>query len=70
MLKNLPCNAGDMGLIPGRKTKIPVTRRQLSLCAETKNLHAATKTQYRQLKIYIVLIEKNQYVEQCMLVCV
>ena len=30
MVKNLLCNAGDTGLIPGRGTKIPHAVRQLS----------------------------------------
>ena len=33
MVKNLPSNAGDVGLIPGRGTKIPHAMGQLSLCA-------------------------------------
>ena len=35
MVKNLPCNAGDTGSIPGRGTKIPYAMGQLSLCATT-----------------------------------
>ena len=31
VVKNLPCNAGDAGLIPGQGTKIPHALRQLSL---------------------------------------
>ena len=27
---NLPCNAGDVGSIPGHKTKIPYSMEQLS----------------------------------------
>ena len=34
MVKNLPCNAGDAGSIPGRGTKIP---------------HTATRTQCSQI---------------------
>ena len=30
MLKNLPCNAGDAGLIPGLGTKIPHALGQVS----------------------------------------
>ena len=30
MVKNLPCNAGDTGSIPGRGTKIPRATGQLS----------------------------------------
>ena len=32
VVKNLPCNAGDAGLIPGQRTKIPHAAGQLSLC--------------------------------------
>ena len=35
-IKNLPCNAGDAGLIPGQGTKIPSTVGQLSPCVTTK----------------------------------
>ena len=40
---HLPCNAGDVGSIPNRGTKIPHGSEQLSL-------HAATKTQHSQIK--------------------
>ena len=50
VVKNLPCNAGDMGSIPGRGTKISQAAGQLSLCAATtepmhhnQSLRAATK---------------------------
>ena len=33
VVKNPPCNAGDMGLIPGQGTKIPHAAEQLSLSA-------------------------------------
>ena len=36
MVKNLPSNEGDMGLIPGWGNKIPHTMRQLSLHATTR----------------------------------
>ena len=38
MVKNPPSNAGDVGLIPGRRTKIPHAMGQLSLCATTTEL--------------------------------
>ena len=44
-VKNPPCNAGDMGLIPGEGTKMPQARKQLSLrattrvCAPQQNMH-------------------------------
>ena len=54
-----PFNAGDVGLIPGRGTKIPCALGQLSLSAATReedphataqSLHAATKTRSSQKK--------------------
>ena len=36
MVKNLPFNAGDMGSIPGQKTKIPDASGQLSLRTSAK----------------------------------
>ena len=35
VLKNLPCNAGDTGSIPGPGTKIPYATEQLSPCTTT-----------------------------------
>ena len=35
VVKNPPCNVGDVGLIPGQGTKIPHAVGQLSLCATT-----------------------------------
>ena len=34
--KNLPCNAGHMGSIPGQKTKILHATEQLSLCTTSR----------------------------------
>ena len=39
-VKNLPCNSGDVGAIPGRGTKISRATERLSLCAALA--HAAT----------------------------
>ena len=30
VVKNLPCNAEDMGLVPGRRTKVPHATKKLS----------------------------------------
>ena len=38
MIKNLPSNAGDVGLIPGRGTKIPHAAGQVSPCATAMEL--------------------------------
>ena len=57
MVKNLPCNAGDPGSIPGHGTEIPRAMEQLSLqpklerlCAAAKGPDAATKTKYHVLE--------------------
>ena len=35
VVKNLPCNAGDLGSIPGRGSKAPHTSEELSLRVAT-----------------------------------
>ena len=42
--KNLPCNAGDAGFIPGQGTKIPPATEQLSLyVATTEPVHSGVR---------------------------
>ena len=36
MAKNLPCNVGDVGSIPGPGTKIPHAKEQLSPTTESR----------------------------------
>ena len=43
VVKNLPCNAGDVGSIPGQGTKIPHDAGQLSLRATTTSSRASTR---------------------------
>ena len=51
VVKNLPLNIEDMGLIPGLGTKIPHATGQLSLCAAiTEPTQATTETQCSQMK--------------------
>ena len=51
MVKNLPCNAGDMSLIPGWGTKIPHTMEQLSLSATTgESVHCKERSHMTQLR--------------------
>ena len=38
MVKTVPSNAGDVGLIPGQGTKIPQDMGQRSLCIATTEL--------------------------------
>ena len=44
VVKNLPSNEGDMGLIPGQGTKIPNAAGQLSLRATTTEFNAILLT--------------------------
>ena len=49
MVKNLPANAGDIGLIPGPGTNIPLATGHLSLCSTIieanamRSLHKASR---------------------------
>ena len=44
MVKNLPCNAGDIVLIPGHRAEIPHAIEQLSLCvAIIEAMHSAAR---------------------------
>ena len=45
---NPPSNAGDVGSIPGRGTKIPRASGQLSTWATVKRPHATTRTHHSQ----------------------
>ena len=45
MVKTLPCNAGDMGLIPGGGTQIPHAMGQLSLYNSTREKPAHLKAE-------------------------
>ena len=61
VVKNLPSNAGDMGLIPGQGTKIPCALEQLSSCAATKDPtdHNQDPTQPNK-KIYVFFFKKRK----------
>ena len=48
MVKNLPFNAGDMGSIPGQKTKIPDASGQLSLRTSAKTQCSQKKKKDRE----------------------
>ena len=65
VVKNLPCNAGDVGLISGRGTEVPHATEQLGLraaapvshrphlespCAQGRTPRAATETQHSRKK--------------------
>ena len=44
MVKNTPCNVGNLGSIPGQGTKIPHAEEQLSLNAATRESMLPNKT--------------------------
>ena len=50
MVKNLPYNAGYVGLIPGWRTKIPRAEEQLSPCATTRELRCTESSCLLQLR--------------------
>ena len=43
MVKNQPCNAGDISLIPGRRAKIPLAAEQLSPRGQILSPYATTR---------------------------
>ena len=52
VVKNLPCNAGDVGSIPGQGTKIPPAAEQLSPCPRiTEPMHHNLRVRAQQSKI-------------------
>ena len=50
VVKNLPCNAGDAGLLPGQRTKIPHAAGQLSPHATTTELPRLNWSPRRKLQ--------------------
>ena len=59
-VKNLPCNAADVGLIPGGGTKILHAVWQLSQPVATKTPCATTKTQHSQINKYFKIQRRIQ----------
>ena len=51
VVKNLPCNAGDLGLIPDWRTEIPHALRQLS--TERKDSTCHNEDHYSQINNYL-----------------
>ena len=60
MVKNLPCNAGDRGSIPGQETKIPHAVKQLSSNAATTEHTHTTKDPMRHDEDLMRLNEKKK----------
>ena len=57
VVKNLPCNTGDMGSIPGQGTRVPHAVEQPSPCTTTReSMHLnerSRKTSCGQINKYI-----------------
>ena len=75
LVESLPCNARDLGSIPGQGTRIPQALEQVSLCFATtepkccnkkiphytlKIVHATTKTQCSQINNKINTVFQNR----------
>ena len=63
MVKNPPSNAGDIGLIPARGTKIPHPAGQLRLLSATKTECSQNKNKVKNLKtlqIYSLIVLEVQ----------
>ena len=43
VIKNPPCNAGDVGSIPGQGTKIPYALKQLAIVPQLLNMRATPR---------------------------
>ena len=74
MVRNPPCDAGDIGSIPGPGTKIPHAVEQLSPCTTTGEFmccnerfpRATSKTKCSQIKnTYILFFRKRKQQRFC-----
>ena len=59
MVKNLPCNARDMGSIPGQRTKIPHAVGQPSPCATSSEATGHSWREACTLQLRPDATEKN-----------
>ena len=77
MVKNLPFNAGDAGLIPGQRTKIPHTAEQPSPSTTmgkkagtaTEVLRAATETQRSHKGEGGLFVSRRENISQGVILC-
>ena len=67
MVKNLPCNAGEIGSIPGRGNKTPHAAEQLSLHTATTEHRAASRDSVHHSEDPVASA-KTQHSHQIMLV--
>ena len=69
MIKNLPCIAGDMGLIPGQRSRIPHAVDQLSPdSATTEAKHHKQRVPRPDATKYIH-VKKKETTEKLLYVC-
>ena len=60
LVKNLPSNAGNTGLIPGPRTKIPHATGNKVRAPQLQSLHTTTKTWYSQKETNIFQRNKER----------
>ena len=59
-VKNPPCNAGDMGLIPGRGTKIPHAMELLSPRTTTREfMYFTERSRLMQQRSWVLQLRPN-----------
>ena len=61
VLKNLPCNAGDLGSIPGWETKIPHAMEQEALKSQLESPRATRKDKIPHDTTKIQCSQINKY---------
>ena len=72
VVKNLPCNAGDVGSIPGQGTKIPHAAGQLSPWATTRVLVPQGEILHDEGRSFVPKIRPypaKKKKKRCILVC-
>ena len=70
MIKNLPSSAGDIGLIPGGRTKMPYSVRQLSPWATTGEATCCNKEPQHCNKDPLIHIKYIYYINIDLCVCI
>ena len=60
VVKNLPCNAGDEGSIPGPGTKIPHDPEQLNLWATAReSVHGNKESPMMQQRLHVLQLRTD-----------
>ena len=58
-VKNLPCNAGDTGSIPGWETKVPYGAGQLCPCAATREASALQQAAHTPQRVLMLQLSPD-----------